>query len=130
MGGRTVNKTAEFVRDNIVSVLALLLTLVGAVYNTGLNRASIDANTALLSERYQTLERRLSTIEVQGSGVAREARLLVGQHEAEIASVKGKIENQTQAIAEMRADIRIVAEWVKEQKDKGARASAEARKMP
>lgn len=69
------------------------------------------------SRQLRELQSRLDKVENDGTPLAKELNWKLIQHDKDIELMKVEIRTSTHAITEIKSDVRMVAEWVKQQKN-------------
>lgn len=90
------------------SIRAILITIVGWSFWIGLYSGKVDDAVT-----------KVEKIEKEGTEYSRATRYIVEQHDKKIQEVNSDLKGATNDIQQMKTDIRLIAEWVQEQKKKG-----------
>jgi hypothetical protein len=110
----------SFLRRNAVALMAFCFTLVMGMI--GYHNYQSDQKVILelvRSELRRTAEA-VGRIEASGSGYAQQTRWIVDQHTRDITNLREENRETAKLVSEMRSDLRLVAEWVKDQRAKTA----------
>jgi len=96
-----------WVTENWLSLAAILLSLSATVYSFGMR-----------SQALNTLETQFEKMNAEGTDKQRETRWIVEVHSKDIAELKADARKANESINDLKTDMKIVVEWVKEQKQK------------
>lgn len=102
----------QFLQKNPGVVATVLIHLVTAAMAVGYFRSEFDR----LSEKVHQVD--------AIAGSVRETRWIVDQHAREITEAKAEQRRLGDSLADIRADMKVVAAWVRQQQDREARADA------
>jgi hypothetical protein len=101
-----LNKTEEsWFSKNLSILVVATISICGWIYTAGTNGYHLT-----------TIENRVITLESRGSETAQQTGLVVGFHEKRLSTVETDIKRMDNSMSEIKTDVKIIAEWVKEQK--------------
>lgn len=97
-------RQGSFVTRHLGTLVAFLIWTAGLVYTHGVNTAKVSV-----------LEAEISKLQANESTIS-QTKWIVDQHERSLSEMKSEQKLHGVNIAEIKLDVRLVAEWVKEQK--------------
>ncbi len=95
----------SFVSKYAAIILSLALTLVGWVWTAAVTFSKADATNALV----QKMNR-------DGSELAQQCKWRIDEMEKDTIKLELRVNTAVQDIAQIKSDVRIVADWVEQQK--------------
>lgn len=112
---------SEWMRLFMPMLLALCLGMFAHVKSVTALEVRQDLGDRRLDDRLSSLTLQVSTLETAGSPMARMNSQRVDFLTERMLKTEATLASNALSIGEMRGDLRLIAEWVKEQKEQKAR---------
>jgi septal ring factor EnvC (AmiA/AmiB activator) len=104
----------SFVAKNILGIVAVLISVLGWAYTLG----SYSVRVSNLEANDVRLESIIKNIEDKGTVLSQKLDTTVQLHSTRISQLENDMRRTDNSIADIKADIKMIAQWVQEQKQK------------